>query len=77
MGRTNGGKLPQRLVHVDSGGSKHPAIVYTARPDVIVRLLRALRDWNPRYQAEVEPVEAEDDGNVPPLPLWCLRAWEN
>ncbi|MBB5915022.1 hypothetical protein BJY24_003889 [Nocardia transvalensis] len=69
------GRLPQRMVNVDFGGAMHPAITYTARPDVIVRLLRALRNWNPDYCVEVESVGVDE--NVPPLPLWRLRAWTN
>ncbi|MBB5915126.1 hypothetical protein BJY24_003993 [Nocardia transvalensis] len=76
MDQANSG-LPQRQVQVDFRGARYPAIVYTARPDVIVRLLRALRDWNPDYCAEVESVAIEDDEQVPPLPLWRLRAWTN
>jgi hypothetical protein len=69
--------LPQRVVHIDFGaGPRHPAVMYTAPPDVIARFLAALKKWNPAYTVEIEPVDvpAED---VPLLPYWRLWAWEN
>jgi len=72
---TNG--LPQRVVHIDFGdGPRHPAVVYTAPPDIIQRFLVALRKWNPDYTIEVESVDAPDE-NVPSLPCWRLWAWNN
>lgn len=73
----NGNGLPQRVVHIDFGdGPKHPAVVYTAPPDVIRRFLAALKKWNPDYTVEVESVDDPAE-NVPPLPYWRLWAWEN
>jgi len=72
---TNG--LPRRVVHIDFGnGPKHPAVMYTAPPDVIERFLVALKNWNPNYTVEIEPVEVHAE-DVPALPYLRLWAWEN
>jgi hypothetical protein len=70
-------ELPRRVVRVEFGdGPRHPAMTYTASPDVIARFVKALKAWNPEYKVEVEPIEGPVDPNVPPLPLWRLWAWE-
>ncbi|WP_280383382.1 hypothetical protein [Nocardia wallacei] len=69
--------LPQRLVRIDFGHSaRHPTVMYTAPPDVIARFLPALKRWNPDYTVEVEPLDTDDGGGVPPMPMWRLWAWE-
>jgi hypothetical protein len=68
-----GNGLPQRLVRVDFGAPKRPAVVYMATPDVIARFAAALRKWNPEYTIEVEPIENPEDLDVPPLPT--RRLW--
>ncbi|PPJ28814.1 hypothetical protein C5E45_17825 [Nocardia nova] len=68
-------QLPQRLVKVEFGKGRPPTLMYTASPDVIARVPAALKNWNPDYTVDVEPLEGED--HVPPQPLWCLRAWAN
>ncbi|MFI5782385.1 hypothetical protein [Nocardia sp. NPDC051570] len=68
-------KLPQRVVHVDNGGVKHPTLEYTAAPHIVLNFLAALRISNPDYRVEIQPVD-DPDGNVPPTPLWQLRAWD-
>ncbi|WP_433524875.1 hypothetical protein ACQPZ2_07480 [Nocardia pseudovaccinii] len=70
-----GNELPQRVVKVDFGKARPPTVMYTASPDVIARFLTALKNWNPDYTFEVEPLE--DETHVPPEPLWCLRGWAN
>lgn len=70
-----GNELPQRVVKVDFGKARPPTVMYTASPDVIVKFLRALRNWNPDYTVEVEPLKYE--ARPPSQPMWCLRAWED
>jgi hypothetical protein len=70
-------ELPRRIVHINFGdGPKHPAVMYTAPPDVIARFVAALKKWNPEYKVQVEPVADSEDVNVPSLPLWQLWAWD-
>jgi hypothetical protein len=69
-------QLPQRLVRVDFGAPKRPAVVYMAPPDVIARFAAALRKWNPEYTIEVAPIEKPEDLDVPPLPTGRLWTWE-
>jgi hypothetical protein len=69
-------ELPQRLVRVDFGAPKRPAVVYMAPPDVIARFAAALKKWNPEYTIEVEPIENLEDLDVPPLPTRRLWTWE-
>lgn len=67
-------RLPRRPVRADIGDTP-PTLAYTAPPYIILRFLRALREWNPDYTVRVESVEDPDD----PMPtelLWKLLAWE-
>jgi hypothetical protein len=66
----------RRLVRVDFGAPKHPAVVYMAPPDVIARFTAALRKWNPEYTIEVEPIENPEDLDIPPPPTRRLWTWE-
>jgi hypothetical protein len=70
-------ELPRRVVHIDFGdGPKHPTVTYTAPPDVIARFVTALKQWNPEYKVQVEPIADPQDVNATPMPMWRLWAWE-
>ncbi|UGT43838.1 hypothetical protein LTV02_10805 [Nocardia yamanashiensis] len=74
----NPAKLPRRfVVHIDFGsGPKHLTASYTAPADIIARFAPALRQWNPDYRVEIEPIDPDAENLPPGLPTWRLFAWD-
>ena len=71
----NNTPLPRRVVRADIA-DRPPILAYTAPPYIIVRFLRALKEWNPNYTVKVESV-ADPDDPMPTELLWKLLAWDD
>ena len=67
-------ELPHRVIRVDFGRPV-PTLTYEARPDVLVRVVQALKAWKPDVRIEVRPLEQEDT-DIGPMPCWQLFMWE-